>query len=119
MGTEEHNQTDVVELGAAVRFFQCGSDITIQTNAEGLSRLSALLKKACEGEGITEAAYTDPDEQRPGIIRIESVGALTTTNPPGRKWVVPIVSMAGVIWVVVLPLIGVAALLWFLITWAA
>ena len=81
--------------------------------------MAVLLKKAAESEGITEASYTDPDEQRAGLIRIETVGALTTTEATGRKWVVPVVSIAGVIWVGVLPIIGAVALLWLFIKWLA
>jgi hypothetical protein len=104
------------QLGAAVRFFQCGDDITIQTTSEGLRRLASALQDVSNDAGArsVELTYTAPESRRPGVIRIESVDALTTSAPAGRNWVVPVVSVAGIIWIVVLPLVGVCALIWLL-----
>lgn len=57
MSDESEEAPVVTELGAALRIFQCGSDLNIQGSREALRRLAHALEAAVEGSQPRKCTY--------------------------------------------------------------
>lgn len=114
----EHDP-EQVELGAALRFFQCGSSLSVQGSREAIGRLgfalSACAEAAAESERKVTLCFSDPDGSEPGQLEVEIVTALTGAEPAGHSTRIPLFSAFGVLWTIVLPVAGLVALVLLLL----
>jgi hypothetical protein len=113
-------------LGTAVSFFQCGQDLSVQATPEGLRRLATVMNEVADSgrTGTTAFRYRNPHDGDEGTFTIEAVEAFGSSGessespkPSGRNYVVPVVSVIGAVWMLVLPLVGLGAIIWFVVRW--
>jgi hypothetical protein len=106
-------------LGASATFFLCGADLTVSATPQDLRQLASALESASRSQprSIRHFTYDSSENAEEATLSIEIV---ETHDTAGRSTIYPVTSPFGLLslaWLVLLPLIGLAALIWLAIRW--